>query len=503
MPNAKGETDAMTPYDRVRYPNRPYPRATPARLAAIARVHGVPAASPANCRVLEVGCGEAADLLPLAQAYPDSQFLGVDLAATAVAFGERLRAELGFANLTLRVADLRAVPDAAGPFDYILARGVFSWVPEEVRLELLALCRRLLAPAGVAFISYNALPGWHLVRMFREMMLAHVGDDPDPTSRADRARGLLRFVASGCRVAGQLGEVVRTMALDIVGARPGALEHDELGEINDPYYVSAFADLAARAGLAYLGEVDYFSLGARGFPPDVQRTLEELDRDDVVGGQQYRDFLHVRRYRQTLLVRAETPVVRPADPAPVEGLFANGDVRAEAADLDLSDGVPAWFISDSGSRLPYSSALGKAGLVEVGRRGGAPVGFAELAAAAAGRLGRAKGAVSREELRALAETLVDGFAGGLLVLEADPPRFAAAAGERPAASPLARAQLRIGEPEVTTLKHTMVKLDDPFLRALVEKLDGTRDRAALAAESGAEQVEAGLARASELALLVG
>jgi SAM-dependent methyltransferase len=494
----------MTPYDRVRYPNRPFDRATPARLAAIARVHGVPAASPTNCRVLEVGCGEGADLFPLAQAYPGSRFLGVDLAATTVAFGERLRAELGLTNLTLRVADLRAVPDAAGPFDYILARGVFSWVPEEVRLELLALCRRLLAPAGVAFISYNALPGWHLVRMFREMMLAHIGDDPDPTSRTARAKGLLRFLASGCLIRAPLGDFFRAMAADIVGGREGALEHDELGEINDPYYLSAFADLAARAGLAYLGDVDYFSLGARGFPPDVQRTLEDLDRDDVIGGQQYRDFLHVRRYRQTLLVRAETPVVRPADPAAVEGLFVHGDVRAEAADPDFSDGVPAWFISNSGSRLPYSSALGKAGLVEVGRRGGAPVGFADLAAAAAaGRLGRADGAVSRGELRALAETLLDGFAGGLLVLEADPPMFAAAAGERPVASPLARAQLRMGEPEVTTLKHAMVKLDDPFLRALVEKLDGTRDRAALAAELGADGIEAGLQRAAELALLVG
>jgi SAM-dependent methyltransferase len=491
----------MTPYDRIRYPNRPYPRATPARLAAIARVHGVPAASPANCRVLEVGCGEAADLLPLAQAYPASRFLGVDLAPTAVAFGERLRADLGLTNLTLQVADLRAVPNDAGPFDYILARGVFSWVPEEVRLELLALCGRLLAPAGVAFISYNALPGWHLVRMFREMMLAHVGpDEPDAPDRADRALGLLRFIAAGCPVPGPLGQVVCTMAKDILGGRPGALEHDELGEINDPYYLSGFMDLAARAGLTYLGDVDYFSIGVRAFPREVQQTLLDLDRGDVVTGEQYRDFLHLRRYRQTLLVRAETPVRRPADPAAVEGLFAHGEVKTEAADPDPADGVPVWFTSPSGSRLSYTAAAAKAGLLEIGRRNGRPVAFAELAAAAAARLGRP---TARADRRALAEALLDGFAGGLLTLEADPPGFAAAAGEKPVASPLTRAQVRIGEPDVTTLKHTMVTLDDPFLRALVPKLDGTRDRAALAAELGREDIEAGLKRVAELALLIG
>jgi SAM-dependent methyltransferase len=482
----------MTSYDRIRYPNRPYPRATPARLAAIARVHGVPAASPASCRVLEVGCGEAADLLPLAQAYPGSRFLGVDLAPTAVAFGERLRADLGLTNLTLRVADLRAVPADAGPFDYILARGVFSWVPEAVRLELLALCGRLLAPAGVAFISYNALPGWHLVRMFREMMLAHVGpDEPDATDRADRARGLLRFITAGCPVPGPLGQVVRTTATDILGSRPGGLEHDELGEINDPYYLSAFMDLAAHAGLAYLGDVDYFSLGVRAFPREVQQTLLDLDRGDVVTGEQYRDFLHLRRYRQTLLVRAETPVTRPADPAAVEGLFAHGEVRTEAADPDMTEGVPAWFTSPSGSRLSYSAAAAKAGLIEIGRRNGRPVAVAELAA------GATAGA-----RRALAEALLDGFSGGLLTLEADPPMVAAAAGEKPVASPLARAQLRIGESDVTTLKHTMVKLDDPLLQALVAELDGTQDRAALATALGVGDIETGLQRVAELALLV-
>lgn len=492
-----------TDYDRVRYPNRPFDRATPARLAAIARVHGVPAASPAKCRVLEVGCGEAADLLPLALAYPDSRFLGVDLAATPVAFGDRRRAALGLSNLTLRAADLRAIPDAAGPFDYILARGVFSWVPEEVRLALLDLCGRLLAPAGVAFISYNALPGWHLVRMFREMMLAHAGDEADPAARAARAKGVLRFVASGCAAPGPLGDVVRTMAKDILGARDGVLEHDELGDINEPYYLTGFMAAAAEAGLAYLGDVDYFSLGVRGLAPEVQQTLLDLDRQDVIAGEQYRDFLHVRRYRQTLLVRVETPVIRPADPAAVERLFAHGKVGSEAAEPDLTEGGVAWFTSPTGSRLRYSSAMGKAALVELGTRAGVPVAFAELATAAAGRLGRAAGDVSREDRRAIAETLLDGFSGGLLTLEADPPRYITTPGDRPTASPLARIQLRDGEADVTNIRHTSVKLDDPFLRELVATLDGTHDRAELEAKWGGERVVDGLKRVAELALLVG
>ena len=54
-------------YDLVEYPAYVHSQMHPSRLAAIARLHGLPAASPTACRLLEVGCGDGLQWLTLAQ----------------------------------------------------------------------------------------------------------------------------------------------------------------------------------------------------------------------------------------------------------------------------------------------------------------------------------------------------------------------------------------------------------------------------------------------------
>ena len=66
--------------------------------------------------------------------------------------------DLALSNIEIRVADLRDLAAEQGEFDYIFAHGLYSWVPAEVRDGLLAVCRQRLAPAGVAFVRYNAYP---------------------------------------------------------------------------------------------------------------------------------------------------------------------------------------------------------------------------------------------------------------------------------------------------------------------------------------------------------
>jgi hypothetical protein len=75
---------------------------------------------------------------------------------------------------------------------------------------------------------------------------------------------------------------------------------------------------------------------------------------------------------------------------------------------------------------------------------------------------------------------------------------------------MARRQVEAGEPAVTSLRHQRVELGDDLARDLLLLLDGTRDRAALAAamrERGAgrdaeRQLEKNLDRLVQLALLV-
>ena len=71
-----------TAYDAVSYPGLPFSQTHPDRLATIAALYDLPATPPERCRVLELGCGDGGNLIPMAYLLPESTFLGLDAAGS-------------------------------------------------------------------------------------------------------------------------------------------------------------------------------------------------------------------------------------------------------------------------------------------------------------------------------------------------------------------------------------------------------------------------------------
>jgi len=152
----------MILYDELRYPGRFYPQASIERMATLATLYGMDPPPVQSCRVLELGCGEGGHLLPLAHAFPDSEFVGVDLSEVSIDRARNAAAQLGLEKVHFEAGDLGAFRADADTFDYIIAHGVFSWIPPAIQEKLLEVCSRRLAPRGVAYISYNTYPAGHL-----------------------------------------------------------------------------------------------------------------------------------------------------------------------------------------------------------------------------------------------------------------------------------------------------------------------------------------------------
>jgi tRNA G46 methylase TrmB len=72
-------------YDEVPYTSRPFPQSQPSRLAALGQMFGLTPPCVATARVLELGCAAGGNLIPLAVAYPDARFIGVDLSGFQIA----------------------------------------------------------------------------------------------------------------------------------------------------------------------------------------------------------------------------------------------------------------------------------------------------------------------------------------------------------------------------------------------------------------------------------
>src|SRR5512140_2404322 len=91
-----------TSYDEVAYPSHAFAQTHPDRLGAMATIFGMTPAPVERCRVLELGCGNGSNLIPMAFSLPGSRFLGVDLAATQIEIGAAGAAALELKSIELR-----------------------------------------------------------------------------------------------------------------------------------------------------------------------------------------------------------------------------------------------------------------------------------------------------------------------------------------------------------------------------------------------------------------
>lgn len=464
-----------TPYDEVEYPGFPYPDTHPDHLATLATLFGMSPAPIETCRVLELGCGDGSNLVPIALERPTSTCVGIDLSSQAIERARACARALDLGNVTFRCGDIARLDPDLGPFDYVIAHGVYSWVTADVRDRLLAACREHLAPQGVAFVSYNAQPGGHLREIVRGMMRFRARVVP-PSRQVDEGLAFARWVAEST----PFDDLRRTLEpeLEALGKRePSVIFHDELSAAYAPVYFYEFVDHAARHGLQYLADADFSSMQSARFPSPLADTLHQIG--DVLVKEQIQDFLRLRKFRQSLLCHAAVPLDRSLDPARVRALWAASAARSESPSTDAATGAGETFRSTAGLSLSTDHPLAKAALHSLAEVWPRRVPVVELAALARARLrGRDDSDAAGP---ALEQMLLTAFSGAFVELHVSPEPYTIDVSARPQASPLARWQLRRGV-NVTTLRHAPIKIEDALLRHLVLLLDGTRDHPSVLAD---------------------
>ncbi len=490
------------PYDQAPYPSLSYVPTHPDRLATMASLMGMKPAPVECCRVLELGCAIGGNLIPMAYGLPGSQFLGIDYSGRQIAAGQDAVAALDLKNITFRHLDILDVDRDLGQFDYIIAHGVYSWVPEAVRDKILAICRENLAPNGVAYVSYNTYPGWSMIRIVREMMLYHTRKITEPLVRVKQAWALLDFYAKATADEDDAYSNFLKMYAGVVAERLernlgrdyALILHDELQEINEPVYFYQFAERAQQHGLQYLAEADFSSMRGRtavggNISPQVTEGLSQM-AGDLVELEQYVDFMNNRTFRRTLLCHQEVELPPQLTPEPVMTLFAASQARPVSADPDIYSVCVEKFQVADGPAIATDHPISKVALACLAEQWPRALPFEALLTQARARLmahaaaapgqGPARAAGDGDlDAQVLAANLLTafGYSTNLVELRSHAPTLGLEVGECPVASAVARLQAQVSD-QITNLRHERVQVGE-FECFLLRYLDGSRDRAAL------------------------
>jgi SAM-dependent methyltransferase len=262
-------------------------------------------------RFLEVGFGQGFGLALLAAANPDVAFEGYDFNPEHVAHARRLieGAELTNVAVTETSFEDAAARGGDNDLDVIALHGIFSWVTRATQDAIVSILRQRLQPDGVAYVSYNCMPGWAPLAPIRQFMVEvkrrNAGRSERQLALALDLIGKLRhgnaaYFAANPMAAQHLDAMVK---MDRV-----YLAHEYLDEHWDLFQFSELSARMSEAKLAYVCSATIpENLTQYAAPASLQPLI--AGTDDPMLRETMLDFAGNRRFRRDLYARGSAALM--------------------------------------------------------------------------------------------------------------------------------------------------------------------------------------------------
>ncbi|MFY9590155.1 methyltransferase regulatory domain-containing protein [Rickettsia endosymbiont of Halotydeus destructor] len=467
-------------YDEVPYSPFSFGYTTPNHLRTIGLLFGLNPPKVEKARILEMGCGVGSNMFNFAEMYPNSYSLGIDLSKKQIEQGIKVIENLKLKNVDLKHLSIMDLDESYGKFDYIICHGVFSWVPDEVKEKILEVTNKLLNPNGIAFVSYNTLPGWNMQKTIREMMMFHSEIFQNNNDKLQQAKLLLSFIneslgSSSSSYAKFLQDEAKILAL----YDDSYLLHEYLGEENTGFYFYQFIEKAQKHKLAYLGDTSPASMFIGNLPPKAAEKLQGVN--DIVRTEQYMDFITNRKFRSTLLCHNNVPINRNIEFNKLKNFYTTFNIRpvTNQQDIDLTNEQENIGFYYENSREPFistTSPVMKAILYVYSENIANPISLEEVAKAAFKKLGKFQ---LQDFLTALEANFVKFIFQGFIKIYAEKPNAIANIAAKPKVSEFLRYQVKYAHINsanklisVTNRLNDMIGLQIQE-KYILELLDGT------------------------------
>jgi methyltransferase-like protein/trans-aconitate methyltransferase len=415
-----------------------------------------------TARVLELGCARGDNLVAMASTLPEAHFYGIDYSPVQIEQGREMVRALGLTNVELSCQSVTDFDGTGGPFDYIIAHGLLSWIPDDVQTAVLDLIAHHLSPRGIAYISYNTLPGWNARTTVRDLMRFHSAGIEDPIEKVHAARAALDFVVSNATNPALL-TVLKDVAEEIRDQEDWYIFHEWLARDNTAFYFVDFVAMCDQFGLDYLGDSAISLMLLSNYGDVIREGLTPIGNQ--VKTEQYLDFFANRTFRQSLMRRRDVAELPKPDLAQ---LVQTCSLQSRLTRQDEENGLHRFAFPNGTVALQTNEAPLVALLSVLAGYSQFLLPFEKLVELTVHHQG-----LPADTARALlTEHALRLFLAGALWITPDQPTFVLQPSERPQGLAFPRYQARNSK-FVINANVEKIPLTPP-LRALLMLLDGTR-----------------------------
>lgn len=252
----------------------------------------------------ELGFGQGLTVNIHAAAVPGNWF-GTDFTPEQVTFA-RSMAQASGSNAKLydeAFADFCHRTDLP-EFDYISLHGIWSWVTEENRAHMRHLLNKRLRNGGVAYVSYNALPGSMARAPVRSLMQFHdkfIGNRNGPERAVEALQFVRQVVEAKPAFLGMQPGTEQTIN-HLQTTNPTYLAHEYLNDIWENMHLVDVADYLSHARLTFAGSaLPHENVDSLGYTPEVLAFLATVESPLL--REQLRDYFSNNSFRRDLYLR--------------------------------------------------------------------------------------------------------------------------------------------------------------------------------------------------------
>lgn len=291
-------------FTEIDYTRGIYREMTPTaiRQALLLRGQVIPDAD--KFRFAELGCGHGLTSLAIAAVHPQAEVVAIDINPAQIAGARALAEAAGLTNIRFEEWSFSDFLNAdIDQFDYTAAHGILSWVGREQHKEIAEVFSRKLKPGGIAYVSYNALPGWAPMLPIRRVMQEHAKRSSRPA--VDRVKDATRFVTQLQNANAAVFTAMPTLKdrlQQMEALAPAYLAHEYLNEHWIPFAFPEIVEMFEPAKLSFAGSasmVDYFDITS--VVPAAREVMKDIE--DPVFYETIRDIYINQGFRKDLFVK--------------------------------------------------------------------------------------------------------------------------------------------------------------------------------------------------------
>lgn len=424
----------------------------------------------------------------LAFYHPYATFVGVDNSG----------AELELANIGLRFLQLYNIqfvhkdvcdfePTSMKESDYIIAHGLYSWVPDDVRHSILSFCSHNYKSEGLAYISYNAQPGWSTRKLVRETLLrSQLVQDAPLEEKGQMAIEVAKQLLEDLPARDYASAVLLADELErVIYAKPWYVFHEYISEVNDGFWLTDFVKKARSHDLEYVNDAQFCRPEGQ-VPANLKESLADKNLDPVEQ-EETADLLCNRYFRASVLCRSDSPRKKTSRMEIIEEVYIATSLRAESDPFDLTDGVTERFSSSAGHEITLDRAITKAAILVLSAQWPTGRQLADLYPQAMKLFASHGCEVSANTRYLLMDEVAILFQAGQVDLRLEEPVYDKHVPEYPKIHALARFEIEHRK-ALTTPFHLPLSLN-PETLAVLRAMDGRRSHAELRPEFGEDLVE--------------